>query len=160
MPASILLSTERAGQIKRIAEARGLGVVETLEHWIAAEIAAGTIADELPGIEVKAFTEAGGVAIRFSEGFGVGAVVPTYARAIAEALTRTANGDAPVVLVNMGALVWHFRRHSHNAVIISALDRTGSNSGKRSLSLGVARDLARMINKASEEVENGLLDAE
>ncbi|AGT09275.1 hypothetical protein [Paracoccus aminophilus] len=57
----IKIPASRLEQIKKVAEARGLSVADTLIHWIEREVEAGTISGDLPGVrvEVKAVNQVG-----------------------------------------------------------------------------------------------------
>lgn len=133
----IRLPVERADQLRAIAQAHGLTLVETIERWIAQEIAAGTIPPDLPGVVIRIDPKGkGGMTLREA----MLNLDAEEARAMAGRLRQMARNS-------LKSYQAEFARLSRKGTGIVVTDPEGR---KFAASPAIALDLADQIDRALE----------
>lgn len=146
-PTTITLPGERAAQLRALADADGTTISEVIERLINSEIAAGRLPDTLPGFEVHVADRHVWLVIG---DFGFPAMHPTHANTVAALLTHLADSgtDGRGNKLEFGEIVFKAARKGRG-VLIGGEDHETGRTIKSSLTLGMARDLARIIRKAA-----------
>lgn len=152
----IMLPAERIAQLRTLAEAKGITVIELIERWINAEIAAERLPDILPNYEVAAVE--GRVWFTVKD-FSFPTMTPVQAEQIANALLEIAEAnDIAGKKAKFGTgedeISLKVARKGHG-VLISGEDAQTERTVKASLTPGMARDLARIIrNEAAKAAKH------
>jgi len=153
---TIVLPAERSAQLRTFAEAEGITIVELIERWINAEIAAERFPDILPNFEVTAVE--GRVWFTVKD-FSFPTITPVQAEQMADTLLEMAEAkDATSKNAVFGTagdeISLKVTRKAHG-VLLSCKDIQTELAVKASLTSGMARDLARIIrNEAAKAAKH------
>jgi hypothetical protein len=152
----IMLPAERIAQLRTLAAAEGITVIELIERWINAEIAAERLPDILPNFEVTAVE--GRVWFTVKD-FSFPTMTPVQAEQIANTLLEIAKAnDTTGLKAKFGTgedeISLEIAR-KRRGVLISGEDARTERAVKASLTPGMARDLARIIrNEAAKAAKH------
>lgn len=148
---NLTLPAERYEQLKRLADRHGITITALVERLINEKIAAGELADELPGFTVEVARHRR-PAIRVDlGGFGLPLVAADDAVALASALDEVAERPTPG-----GKHFAPARGPSLKAarvgkgVVVVGCDEAGLEIGRRAITVAMAHDLARQVRRAAQ----------
>lgn len=149
----IKLPEARALQLRAIADVNGCTVTEAVELLINREIKAGRLADTLHGFEI---TNANGHTWFVIGEIGLPPLVPAHTRLVAALFVNAADGSRDSA---KGLSLGHddfelLISRKGRGVIVTARDVTHDRESKVSMTPGMARDLARQLNKAADTIQN------
>lgn len=147
---TITLPVERAMQLHALADKLGVTISEAIEELINEQISAGRIPDRLPGFDIDVLSN--GVFFHAPR-FALPILPPEAIRAIADVLNDVTDGERgkQVDFPRDGTTLAIARRG--RGVLLVRTDAKGSTD-KHSLTPGMARDLARQLRNAADQVSD------
>lgn len=150
---TIMVVPERHKQLEAIAARHGVTLTEAVERAINHTIAAGDLDPGIPGVLAEP-SPAGGVCIWFEkEGMGWPGIAPHIARALASALDFAADTPGRGREIDLGHATVKVGRIGRGVGIIFENREGVTNTGKKVLTVQLARDLARLIHDAAGAAE-------
>jgi hypothetical protein len=151
---NILINSARGAQLKTLARIKGVTVTELLELFIRDEIGKGKIPDELPGFAIVVAN--GHVCIETVK-LGLPPFVPAHARQIAallrHAADKTPNGRGNKIAFGPDADMTLAIAREGRGVSIKIDNNIVERSEKIAITPGMARDLARIIDRAADQAQ-------
>jgi hypothetical protein len=152
---TISLPTARAEQLRALAKTldpdRELTIVELVERLINQAIGEGDLDDQLPGFDT--FVNEHGLVVLMFGDIPPLAVSTTFARHLAETLREAAAPKSKARAVNLAdGSLFVIARHA-TGVILARTPKPGAAPVKATMTVGMAADLARQIEKAAKDAE-------
>ncbi len=145
---TILLPIERARQLKSVADARGSRITDLIEAIVTGAILAGEIPDSTPGFKIEPSVN-GGVTFATDDGqLGFAKLTAIDGLRIADALEAISTGGKGKVLEITGQNSLVVARKGQGVVLLGR-DAAGAETGRRTITPSLARDLARQLRAAA-----------
>lgn len=147
---TVSLPPARAAQLRAIADTRGCNLTEAIEHLIHGEIEAGRLADALPGFEIT--REGNRVSLSLNGEASISTTL-TFALWLAAHFLLAADGmregaaGARSMTLEDGNDFIVVRRGRGVGVL---LHKDGALIAKASMTLGMARDIARQLERSAK----------
>jgi hypothetical protein len=149
-----MLPAERGAQLHALAKHHGVTVVDLVERWILDDLEAAGLPVTLPGLEVKPMADDRDAFVHLdAEGLPIVHATANEARRLASLFDGiAASGGKGEIATSPGDVVGVARVGRGMALTVRC--GTSGNSGKRTITPGIARDLARQLRTAAEAIEN------
>jgi hypothetical protein len=153
-PNTISIARERGEQLRTLARHHNVAINELIERWIVADLAATGLPDGIPGLEVLLLIDdvTGEAFIHLSANLlPILHLSLAEARHLADALVTVADTSGGKMLTTAeGSGVSTFR--VGRAVALEVISMAG-RKGSRTLTVGIARDLARQLHRVADQAE-------
>lgn len=148
----IKLPDARALQLRAIADINECTMTEAIELLINREIKAGRLADAMPGFEIKTANKH----VWFVIGeIGLPPLAPAHARLVAGLFLNAAEGGVSARGLSLGEEEFELLVvRKGRGVIVHATDVAHERESKVTMTLGMARDLARQLSKAADAIQS------
>lgn len=149
---TVMLPAERGEQLRALADHHGIGITDLIERWISTELITTGLPDTLPGLEILPVSDNDWPLLHFSaNGLPIVHATPDEGRTVADELENVATNNGKVEL-NVGGDTLTIGRMGRGMVLSVRCGET-DQTDKRSITPGIARDLARQFRTAADQAE-------